>query len=339
MESNELQQAFFAYIKSKIPPHISLVDEVANLLAISTDSAYRRIRGEKIISLEEISKMAAHFTLSIDQLLNLKPSDNTVFAGKYVKPETFDFNMYLQKMLQDFTYLNTFRNRHHVYFCKDIVAFYYFAYPELAAFKNFAWMKTLLQFPAFAHETFRTDIFERSLLDTGVKIAKQYSLMPGSEIMNISNIHTTLNQIEYYKTARIFKSDEDLKIIYDQLHAMINHLQAQAETGLKFVPGEKPNSQSPEYNLYVNDFVTGDNSQLIVLENTKVTYIVHNHINYLSTTDEKHTSYHYSFLKNVMEKSILLSKSGERLRSGFFYMIHEEIEKSQSNQLKSFGKY
>ena len=75
------------------------------------------------------------------------------------------------------------------------------------------------------------------------------------------------------------------------------------------------------------------------MENTKFSYMVHNHINYLSTSDEKHTNYHHSFLKNVMEKSILVSKSGERLRSGFFYMIHEEIGKSRANQLKSFGKY
>ncbi|HEY2581469.1 MAG TPA: hypothetical protein VGI43_06665, partial [Mucilaginibacter sp.] len=60
---------------------------------------------------------------------------------------------------------------------------------------------------------------------------------------------------------------------------------------------------------------------------------------YLSTSNENHTDYHYSFLKNVMSKSILLSKSGERLRAGFFYLIHEEIEKSKNNQLKSFGNY
>ncbi len=339
MESGQLQQAFFNYIKAKLPAHISLVDELADLLNISNDSAYRRIRGEKMISLEEISKLASHFKLSVDQLLQLKSTDTTVFSGKYVRPETFDINMYLQQMLKDFTYLNSFANRHHIYFCKDIVVYYYFAYPELAAFKNFAWMKTLLQFPAFAHETFRMDVFDKPILDAGVKIARQYAMMPGTEIMNVNNIHTTLNQIEYYKTARIFRSDADLATIYNQLHDMVNHLQAQAEIGLKFMPGEKANSQSPEYNLYVNDFVTGDNSQLLMIEGSKVSYMVHNHINYLSTNDEKHTAYHHSFLKNVMEKSILLSKSGERLRAGFFYMIHEEIEKSRANEIKSFGKY
>lgn len=63
---------FFQYIKTKAPSHISFVDEIADLLAISNDSVYRRIRGGKMISLEEISKIASHFKVSVDQLLNLK---------------------------------------------------------------------------------------------------------------------------------------------------------------------------------------------------------------------------------------------------------------------------
>lgn len=309
------------------------------MLNISNDSAYRRIRGEKIISLEEISRLALHFKVSLDQVLNLKMTDFVVFSGKYVRPETFDFEKFLQQLLKDFTFLNSFTNRELIYFCKDMVVFYYFAYPQLAAFKNFAWMKTLLQFPQFAHKPFEFNVFEKPLLDIGVQVMKQYAGIPSTEIMNVSNIHTTLYQIEYYKTARLFRSDEDLNIIYDQLHALVDHVQLQAEYGLKFMPGEKPGANAAEYNLYVNDFVVGDNSNLAIVESSKISYVVHNHVNYLSTTDETHTTYHHNFLKNVMEKSILLSKSGERLRAGFFYIIHEEIEKSRNNQLKSFGKY
>jgi len=339
MDSIELQQSFFSYIRTRIPSNISLADEVATVLNISNDSAYRRIRGEKLISLEEISKLAVHFKLSLDQVFNLKASDFTVFSGKYVRPDNFDFDMFLKQLLNDLVYLNSFKNRDLIYFCKDMVVFYWYAYPELAAFKNFAWMKTLLQFPQFAHKPFEYGVFEKSLLETGSKITKQYSMMPGTEIMNVSNIHTTLYQIEYYKTARMFRSDEDLKAIYRQLHEVVDHVHAQAEIGQKFMPGEQPGPNSPEYGLYVNDFVVGDNSILVNIDGMSLSYIIHNHVNYLCTTDEKHTAYHQSFLKNVMSKSIQLSKSGERLRSGFFYLIHEEIEKSENNRLKSFGQY
>src|SRR5204863_10152378 len=95
MENNQIQVMFFQFVKSKLPSHLSLVDELADLLEISIDSAYRRIRGEKIISLDEISKIASHFKLSVDQLLNLKASDAKMFTGNYVTPENFNFEMYL----------------------------------------------------------------------------------------------------------------------------------------------------------------------------------------------------------------------------------------------------
>ena len=54
MSTSELQIQIFQHIKAKLPSHISLVDELAQVMDVSTDSAYRRIRGEKPISLEEI---------------------------------------------------------------------------------------------------------------------------------------------------------------------------------------------------------------------------------------------------------------------------------------------
>ncbi|UOQ69020.1 helix-turn-helix domain-containing protein [Hymenobacter volaticus] len=38
------QSLFFQHLKSHVPAHKALVEEVADLLGISTDSAYRRIR-------------------------------------------------------------------------------------------------------------------------------------------------------------------------------------------------------------------------------------------------------------------------------------------------------
>src|SRR5436190_24357611 len=78
MESIQLQQFFFQHIKSKLPPHLSFVDEVAEHLNISTDSAYRRIRGEKPISLEEVQKLCSHFRISLDHLLNVESDRKSV---------------------------------------------------------------------------------------------------------------------------------------------------------------------------------------------------------------------------------------------------------------------
>jgi plasmid maintenance system antidote protein VapI len=81
METSSAQQAFFQHVKGKIPPHISMVDEIAELLNISNDSAYRRIRADKPISFEELQKLCVHYKVSLDQFLNLQ-SDAFIFTGK-----------------------------------------------------------------------------------------------------------------------------------------------------------------------------------------------------------------------------------------------------------------
>jgi hypothetical protein len=63
METESAQQLFFKHIKSLLPQHISLADTIADVLNISNDSAYRRIRGETQISLEEIKKLCEKFKI------------------------------------------------------------------------------------------------------------------------------------------------------------------------------------------------------------------------------------------------------------------------------------
>src|ERR1043165_5529314 len=99
MESDDLQKQFFLQLKSRLPQYVSLPEEVADLLSISTDSAYRRIRGEKAITLEEIQKLCNHYKVSLDQLLSID-TDTTMFYGQWADYRNFNFEIYLTDMLK-----------------------------------------------------------------------------------------------------------------------------------------------------------------------------------------------------------------------------------------------
>src|SRR5688572_33413191 len=102
MYLSQSQQAFFTHIKSKLPPHLTLVDEVAELLDISNDSAYRRIRGEKPIGLDEIQKLCSHYKVSLDQLLHLN-SDTVLFSTNLDDKRSYNLNTYLTGILNNLT--------------------------------------------------------------------------------------------------------------------------------------------------------------------------------------------------------------------------------------------
>jgi plasmid maintenance system antidote protein VapI len=114
-------------LKAKLPSHLSLVDEVAELLDISNDNAYRKICGETAVSLEEISKVAAYFKISIDQALNLQ-TDGGTYTGKYVTAENFNFEKYLEQQLNDLRFIASFKQKELTYVSKDIPFVYYYAF-------------------------------------------------------------------------------------------------------------------------------------------------------------------------------------------------------------------
>ena len=67
--SNSIQSVFLEQIRAKLAPNLSFSDELAEILSISRDSAYRRIRGETVLSLDEAKILCNRYDVSLDGLL------------------------------------------------------------------------------------------------------------------------------------------------------------------------------------------------------------------------------------------------------------------------------
>ena len=143
MGSADVQQRFFQHIKDNLPAHLSLVDEVATLLNISNDSAYRRIRAEKPISFDELQVLCSHYKISLDQFLHLQ-SDAIIFNGRVNTNSETIFEDYLKNVQQQFKMMNGYASKHLYVLMKDIPPFVHFQIPELAKFKFYFWMKSIL---------------------------------------------------------------------------------------------------------------------------------------------------------------------------------------------------
>ena len=70
----KIQNHFINRFKEVLPPGVGLAEEIADVLGVSIDSSYRRIRGETELTIEEIYKISKKYAISIDQVftLNLK---------------------------------------------------------------------------------------------------------------------------------------------------------------------------------------------------------------------------------------------------------------------------
>ncbi len=331
MNQPGVQHIFFQHIKSNLAAHLSLVDEVADILSISNDSAYRRIRGEKPLSFEEIKTLCAHYRVSLDQLLHLN-NDSFLFTGRLANNDNFGIEMYLENLLAQANYFNTFEKREFYYQGKDMFIFHCFGFHELTVFKIFFWMKTILQYPLEGRDIEVQGSLRESIHKITNRMIESYNKFPSVEIWNDDSMNATLRQIDYYRQSNIFPSEEYALGLYKEFLAMLNHIEKQAEAGCKYPVGGKPSAASQSFRLYYNEFIIGDNCILVELNDSKMVYINHTVLNILTTRDPVFTEYTYQHFQNVMRKSTLISNSGEKVRAKFFHYLRQKVE----SRIKTF---
>ncbi|HUS01791.1 MAG TPA: helix-turn-helix transcriptional regulator [Chitinophagaceae bacterium] len=327
MDTNNSQQLFFHHIKTLLPPHLAMVDEVAEVLNISNDSAYRRIRGEKPIALEEIKKLCVHFKISLDQFLHLN-SNSVLFTGKLADRTNFSFDLYLENLLSQMQMIASFQEKELYYWAKDAPVIYYYQFPELAAFKFFFWMKTVLEYPEYNKAKFNFTDFDVKLRDMGEKLLDTYNNIPSHEIWNVDNINTYIQQIEYYKDTDVFNSKNDIIILYECLEKMVDHIEEQAEAGYKFNSNAKGSKKAP-IKIYVNEFIIGDNTVMAVLDKKPIVFLNHSFLNVSATQDPVFCNYMFEYFQKLIRKSTLISSINEKQRRIFFNPMREKLARSK----------
>jgi hypothetical protein len=325
METKQLQQELFRYVKESLPPHLSLVDELCQLLDLSADSVYRRIRGEKPIALTELKCICEHYNVSIDQLLQLK-NDSVLFQAPGIMNGATPFADHMKGMLAQFSYFNSFNESHIFYLCKDAPFWYFYLFPEMAAFKTFFWCKTINNEPALMDKSFSLEEYPfKDCFAIGQQILEAHSRMNTVELWNLESIHSSINQVAYYRDAGIFRDKKDLVTVVDSFIRMLDHLQAQAAAGVKFMPGATNVTHKGLIQFYVNELILGNNTILLNLDDKKISMITYSVFSYLITRDERFAAKAFGTFNTLLSRSTLVSRSGEKDRNRFFNTLRDKV--------------
>ena len=326
MSPADIQQLFFQKIKESMPSHLSFVDDVASLLEISNDSIYRRIRGEKPISLDEVRKLCSHYKVSMDQFLNLQ-SDAFIFKGQLNDNSENSFENYLDQVTLNFSLFNSFANKHLTILMKDIPPFVHFQVPELALFKFYFWMKSILHYGSFKGVPFDMDDSRlHNYLGRSDQIIELYHTLPTTEIWNIESVNSSIRQINFYHESGLIKNIATTRLLYDKLDELINHIEHQAETGVKFGIGKSPAPGAATYRLFVNELILGDNTYMVEMNGTKMVFLNHSVLYFVATSDERFTKSIAENLQNLEKKSTMVSTIGEKERVVFFNNVRKKIQ-------------
>ncbi len=323
-QAPDMQKALFEQIRFRLPANTSFVHEIAELLGISYDSAYRRIRGDKVLDINDLGKLTAKYNISIDALMHIR-GNKALFDYFELDHEKFCMKDWVKIILEDTKKINEASEKQIIYAAKDPPIFQQFQFPEIAAFKMFVWQKTLFQFPEFENRLFRLDDVDHEIFEMRKQLLSMSMKIPTIEIWNEDTFNITLRQIEYYHVSGYFSKEDDVCNLCDKLEKWVDHIRKQAELGFKFIYGEPAEGFENTFSMYENEVVLNDNTILVKRDDQKVVYLTFNTLSLLITQNPLVCKNVEDYINKLIRKSNLISVSGAKERNRFFNKLLQTI--------------
>jgi hypothetical protein len=321
-----VQQEFITKLRNSLPPNISLVDELSDILKVSTDSAYRRIRGETALTIDEVSALCAHYRIPFDHFAQGEAGKSTVtFQYSRLSTDILKFEEYLSSLIEHMDMIRKAEPKEIIWCAEDVPIFHHFRYPKLSAFKLFYWSKSILNAPEYDERKFDPNSVPASAKEKVEKIYELYHKIPSIEIWTEDTLNSTLKQVEYYSESGLFASQEDAIAVMDEIESMVKSLERQVAKSVKFT-GEAPAANdNVEFKLYFSDLMVGNNCILITAGASKVCYYSINTFNSMATTNAGFYDENDRWVRNIIRKSTLISGVSEKQRMKFFKLLYDKI--------------
>jgi len=318
-----MQKEFIQYLKEKASVNSSFVDEVATILNIGYDAAYRRINLKTNLSLEESIKLAKYYNISLNKLYEVGSQD-TILAER--SPRIINeehLESYFIKSKKNLIPLTKLKSASLIYSAKDIPLFYTLKDSYLTRYKIYVWLKIANQEMTQNKISF-DDFIETippSLLEKAFELSSTYNYISIVEFWNDNTINGTIQQIIYFYESQLLSKNIALKIC-DDLEEIVHHVEKQ--TIQQSIIDSKNNAS---YKLYKSDLLTMSNILMVKTSFKKIFFVPYTVLEYLKIEHQETCDIMEDFFKKQMTNSKLLVHSGEKDRTLFFNRMHQKINK------------
>lgn len=316
---NSVQKRLFDQILDKIPSHFSLVDVVADLLAVSADAAYRRIRGDKTLDIAESAILVRHFGLSLDSIVGIPASGAVNYS--YTPLDLHDpaaYIAYMKRLATQLESLAATTDSEITLSANDVPFFHFMPYTELTMFKLFAWTNGVYG-PVGSFEEFARSFETPEMLDIFRRIAAAHRLIPSREIWTENTVGTFLKLLRYNSELGNFSDPDTVGRLVAQFLDLLESLQTQAANGNKTSEG------GASFRLYLSE-MDMENNFILLRDNGSMGCILKLFtINSIYITDLGFCTEALGWLDQLARRSTLISATAERERYRFFTNQQQKV--------------
>jgi hypothetical protein len=210
------QQQLLEFAKKKAETSTSFVEELADLLNVSTDSAYRRMRGDTDLSFEEAILVVNKYGISLEQVVSSKSYSFEYLSFNSVS----DFVKYLENINQELIAIRK-ADGEVIYQASELPFFYNLGSDYFLAFKFYTWQK----YQKYIQNNYVFDmakicnnqdfIYFKDLCN---KIYRNYQRINCTEIWTDDTLNSTIKQLKYYKDLGVFADASQYSMIIEELN-------------------------------------------------------------------------------------------------------------------------
>jgi len=318
-----MQEQFIKYLKAKAKDNTSFIEEVAFVLDIGYDAAYRRVNLKTSLSLEESVILARHYNLSLNKLFEIGSKSTIVVDLSPPFHNIEGLEEYFRQSNRNIESLVKLKSASISYSAKDIPFFHTLKDTYLTHYKIFVWLKdvdTEMAKSKITFKEFRKQIPD-SLLDIVYTLGDVYNYISITELWNDYTIIGTLQQVLYYYESRLLDKESAL-LICDDIEKVINHTETQ--TINQSLIGS---NNGATYNLYKTDLHTLNNTIMVQTAQQRIFFQPFTVLTYFKIEHKPTCDLMYDFFEKQKKNSKLLVNAGEKDRSLFFHKMHQKINK------------
>ncbi|MBR9920802.1 MAG: hypothetical protein GYB31_08180 [Bacteroidetes bacterium] len=327
-----LQQRVLDLVLDHYKNRADAVEALTELFGLGKDAIYRRLRGDTILTPDELSQLAVHYNLSLDSLL-FEGGDKVFFSFNAFRKKPKKIEDFLDDIHQQIEMASALPNGHFYYASMEVPLFHYLYFHEIVAFKLYLWGKLTWNLEFLQDRPFSMDLVPWPVLKKSDAVLDLYNQLPSTELWTLSLIDNTLNQLEYIATIGQFADPEMPLLLCEKLFALLQHMTKMAEVGHKFSVQAGPEGPGASFDLYHNEMLSTNNTILVTSDSGKYLYTTFANPNFLVSTDPKLCSYSEDWLKTTISKSVPIGQNTSKNRLWFFRQLQRKLDQVRSRLL------
>lgn len=321
--NNNLNETALARILNLIPENIKPVNFFMDVLDLGKESAYRRLRGEKALSFEEIYKLSLELGFSLDEVVENSKANSFLFnhIGTYgQKPE--------ENFLEFLYYYEDYLNRLIKADCSEVIctmnhilSTMIVRYENLFKFVYYRWMHQVKEVPFnffYADVAIPAEVKELcNRLDVLHRKLKKLTFIIDD------NLHLNIIREMQYFYKRNLITGEELTALKEEYLRYMDYTETIIKKGT--------DSNGTIFEIYLSTFNISTTTTYSAWDNNEESSFWHFYGYPIFTRNKKITSRHKYWINSLKKYATVISQSNEFLQADFFNRQRSYVNRMTDN--------